>query len=69
MKFKKFLTIVDRKKIESIEEPIPVFGIDLYCKNEEEAKKVSSFFNYPTTLEVCVVVETVGDGDFDFSSN
>ena len=56
-------------KIESIEESIPVFGVDIYSKTKEEALAVSSFFNFPKTKEVCVIIEREGGEDYEYNLN
>ena len=73
MEFKKYLTIVGYEEYQEDEDPLMVFGADIYSKTKKEARKVSKFLNFPNpTFEVCEVLYTTAEDIEDcteFSSN
>lgn len=68
--FTKYISVISRQKVEDIPEPLPIFGVDIYCsKNKEEAKRLSSFFNHTRTIEICEVIEEYTINKFDYCLN
>ena len=74
MEYKKYLTIVGYKEYGNGEDPMIIFGVDIYSKSKKRAEEASEILNFPhPTFEICEVLYSPQEEDLedltDFSLN